>query len=42
MNPVEPAKRSKDIKYEVSGPSRGQPVVSFSEGLPLTDDGSLE
>jgi len=42
MNPVEPAKRSKNIAYEVSGPSTEPHDSSAAEALQPVDDGSLE
>ena len=43
MNPVEPAKQSKKIAYEVSGPSRiEQKPSSSTEGHKPSEDGSLE
>ena len=43
MNPVEPAKRSKKIVYDVSGPSATeQNDSSLVDGFSPSDDGSLE
>ncbi len=42
MNPVEPAKRSKNIAYEVSGSSTASKESSSAERVSPSDDGSLE